>query len=331
MSQNQPISPEAFVAIAGDVSLEDAERFLKMGKNNLELALNYYFNKKDKVEKPSQESQKSMNVFQMLQEGNKKQNQVEGMIKSLTNDFTTAKKSTNTNPKNSSATTTVSKHTPSSTNIQSQLSSAKSSNIKGSNKSSLEKSKKTVKTSETKNLLNRFFSSSAKDSTLKEHGSLVKLIEKDIIEEKEAEELDISMNIEDTHLRFFLSEQKNFNFIEVEEHKVTTEELELLEKQAISQFHRQASLVVNSYSNSFKIDEDSYQFPVNPSNTIKNFKRNYKKLVTVSEFEPLPEVEKMSIEDQAEYPEGWSKFLGNMKAKAVIVSAPTIKVNKGID
>lgn len=82
-------SPADFIAIVGEATLEDAEKYLKMGKNSLEMALNYYYNKKDKTIKPSQssQSQQPLTLMQKLQEGNKKQAHMEKIVKDLTSGF----------------------------------------------------------------------------------------------------------------------------------------------------------------------------------------------------------------------------------------------------
>jgi len=77
---------DSFISIVGnEVTEDEAERFLKMGKNNLEAALNYFFNKKVKSEKPA--AQPPSNAFQKLQQGSKKQAHVERIIKDLRHDF----------------------------------------------------------------------------------------------------------------------------------------------------------------------------------------------------------------------------------------------------
>lgn len=85
------ISSEAiqeFMLIAGDnVSYDEAEKYLKMGKGNMEAALNYFFNKKDKAPKPS-EPEKPRNIFEQLTEGSKNQAKVEKIIKELRKDYT---------------------------------------------------------------------------------------------------------------------------------------------------------------------------------------------------------------------------------------------------
>jgi len=83
---NQDLINEFKIIAGGQVSDEEAIKYLKMGKNNLESALNYYFNKKAKTEKPP-EPQKPTNIFQQLQEGSKKQAKVERIIKDLRNEY----------------------------------------------------------------------------------------------------------------------------------------------------------------------------------------------------------------------------------------------------
>lgn len=76
----------SFISIAGeDITVDEAKRYLKMGKNNLEAALNYFFNKKIKSEKSTPPP--PANAFQMLQQGSKKQAHVEKIIKDLKQDF----------------------------------------------------------------------------------------------------------------------------------------------------------------------------------------------------------------------------------------------------
>lgn len=87
MSSIKPESIQEFILIAGDnVSLEEAEKYLKMGKGNMEAALNYFFNKKDKAPKPS-EPEKPRNIFEQLNEGSKNQAKVEKIIKELRKDY----------------------------------------------------------------------------------------------------------------------------------------------------------------------------------------------------------------------------------------------------
>jgi len=77
---------DSFIGIVGnEATEEEAIKFLKMGKNNLEAALNYYFNKKVKNDKPI--TPPPSNAFQKLQQGSKKQAHVEKIIKDLRHDF----------------------------------------------------------------------------------------------------------------------------------------------------------------------------------------------------------------------------------------------------
>lgn len=117
-------SPADFISIVGEATLDEAEKYLKMGKGSLEMALNYYYNKKDKTIKPSQSSQSSqsqqpLTLMQKLQEGNKKQAHMEKIVKDLTSGFgrSNSKIQSNDNNKkksidsfsNSQATSSVSK------------------------------------------------------------------------------------------------------------------------------------------------------------------------------------------------------------------------------
>lgn len=77
-----PSLVSSFMSIAG-VTEGEAQRFLKMGKNNLEAALNYFFNKKGKDEKSGQ---KPTNAFDKLQQGSKNQANLEKTIKTLKKD-----------------------------------------------------------------------------------------------------------------------------------------------------------------------------------------------------------------------------------------------------
>ena len=93
---------QSFKDIVGvEISDEEASKYVKMGKGNIELSLNYYFNKKQKTQAiNAQKEQLSSNWFQKLNEGSKSQFQVEKMIKELKDTYRKPVESSITNSGN---------------------------------------------------------------------------------------------------------------------------------------------------------------------------------------------------------------------------------------
>ena len=208
MATKKQVTPEEFAAIAGDVSLEDAERYLKMGKNNLELALNYFFNKKDKTTKPPpEEAPKPMTLLQKLQEGNKKQAHVEKIVKELTTDFSKLGKSSDKNEQKNKKSTATKYTSPSTTDGQN---SQKSSNAKSTaNKnggSALSRKGSEVKTPEAKDRLDTFFrfgsfSQQQSEPQKKILTPSTAMSKGAVIEEDRIEDISIDMLIEEPAVR----------------------------------------------------------------------------------------------------------------------------------
>jgi hypothetical protein len=77
---------EEFCAVITDISEEEALKFVKMSKGNLNLALNYYFNSQSKMmKKSSQETNKS--AFSELMEASKNQAKLEKIFNTLKQDY----------------------------------------------------------------------------------------------------------------------------------------------------------------------------------------------------------------------------------------------------
>lgn len=76
---------QQFKNIISDISDTEAFKYIQMGKGNLNLALNYYFNSQNKLAKSQQQSSK--NVFSELMEGAKNQSKLEKIFNSLKQDY----------------------------------------------------------------------------------------------------------------------------------------------------------------------------------------------------------------------------------------------------
>lgn len=76
---------QQFKNIISDISDTEAFKYIQMGKGNLNLALNYYFNSQSKLAKTQQQSSK--NVFSELMEGAKNQSKLEKIFNSLKQDY----------------------------------------------------------------------------------------------------------------------------------------------------------------------------------------------------------------------------------------------------
>ena len=80
---------EQFIAIAGfQCTKEDAEKYLKMSKGSIEIGLNYYFNKVEKIEKKTPAQPKPLeNAFSKLKEGSVHQARLEKVIKDVKKNY----------------------------------------------------------------------------------------------------------------------------------------------------------------------------------------------------------------------------------------------------
>ena len=345
MASQTQISPEDFVAIAGDVTLEDAEKYLKMGKNNLELALNYYFNKKDKTFKPYEEPAKPLTLFQKLQEGGKKQERVEKMVKDLTNESTRYKKISENVHKKDSTENTTKKNSGASLKSHSQSQSQKTSSKKTVEKNSgnkatnsVQKNSSDTKTPETKNMLNNFFGSVTKENKKPVTPSTggKEILEEDKFEGEKS--FSMGMIIEDSFASKDIFNKSNSR-LDFEDYKHTSEEIRNLEEQVISQFNRQSSLAIElQASDPHPMEEEKSENSMfaTTGKTTKNFKRNFMKFVTMHDMSnenkstERTEERAMVIENSVVL-EGWPKFLGNLQVKASVISSLKINIQQGKD
>ncbi len=346
MASKKQVTPEEFAAIAGDVSLEDAERYLKMGKNNLELALNYFFNKKDKTTKPPpEEAPKPMTLLQKLQEGNKKQAHVEKLVKELTSDVP---RSSQNDPKKKSTASKYTSPSPSTHGGNSQ----KSSNAKqgtstvSKNGGSVSKRGSETKTPDNKDRLENFFrfgSMNSQPETQKKIATPSTAISKGVIEEDRIEDISIdSMAIED-HPKL---NNNLFASLNAEPVKNAIDEVKRLEEKAISEFKRHCSMTAELNTDAIEIETSGGDViqppPPQTMNTTKNFKRTFTQFSSIHEenydFEQswskqnTVEQIAMTIEDPARAGE-WPKALGNLIVKSSVGSTlkTDIRIGKGRD
>jgi len=346
MATQTQISPEDFVAIAGDVTIEDAEKYLKMGKYNLELALNYYFNKKDKSIKPLEEPAKPLTLLQKLQEGGKKQEKFEKFVKDLSNGSTRYKKSTENNNKKLPGESQTKKQSTSSIINHSQPQSQKTSNKKTVEKNSgnkgtnsAQKKSSETKTPEAKVLLSNFFGSFAKENKkpVTPSTGTKEIIEEDKFEEKEGS-MSMNMIIENSFQSNGLFNHSNSNKLDFGDYKHSNEEIKDLEEQVILQFNRQSSLAIGvEVSEPHVMEEERIENNVitTTGSTTKNFKRNFMKFASMHDLSNEEkttegtEQRSMVIESPVKL-EGWPKFLGNMQVKASVISSLKTNAQQGI-
>lgn len=76
-----------FKNIISDISDSEALKYLQMGKGNLNLALNYFFNSQNKMANRLQQQEKSKNVFSELMEGSRNQSKLEKIFQTLKQDY----------------------------------------------------------------------------------------------------------------------------------------------------------------------------------------------------------------------------------------------------
>ena len=236
MSSQDQITPAEFVAIAGDCTLEDADKYLKMAKHNLEMALNYYFNKKDKVIKPSQSQQQPMTLLQKLQDGSRKQSHVEKIVKDLTNEVSKSKRTSTEAPKKSSPNKpTTTKYTssvisnPSSARSQRGSSNSNINSIYSSQGSkTTPKANNEIKKADSTEKISNFFG-----SWTKENSSKLKPVTpstegpKDSVEKRDE---DVFMLYKGTTER---PEEKNFGSLEALEKHAEEEDEEMGDKESV--------------------------------------------------------------------------------------------------
>jgi len=340
MASKKQVTPEEFAAIAGDVSLEDAERYLKMGKNNLELALNYFFNKKDKTTKPPpEESPKPMTLMQKLQEGGKKQAHVEKLVKELTNDVP---RSTQNDSKKKSTVTKYTSPSPSTHGGNSQKSSSAKQGTStvskngGSVTKTVSKRGSETKTPDNKERLENFFrfgSMNSQPETQKKIATPSTAISKGVIEEDRIEDISIdNMVIEDPKINNDLIAS-----LHAEPTKNAFEEVKRLEEKAISEFKRHCSMTAELNADSIEIETSGGDVIQPPQiiNTTKNFKRTFTQFSSIHEEDydfgqslSNQNAIEMTIEDPAREGE-WPKVLGNLIVKGHIVCSLKTEVKVG--
>ena len=75
-----------FKKIISEIDDSEALKYIHMGKGNLNLALNYYFNSQAKLSNKNCQ-QTSNNVFSQLMEGSKNQSKLEKIFNTLKQDY----------------------------------------------------------------------------------------------------------------------------------------------------------------------------------------------------------------------------------------------------
>ena len=77
-----------FKNIISNITDDDALKYIKMGKGNINLALNYYFNNQTKLQKKASLESQNKTVFSELMEGAKNQSKLEKIFNNLKQDYT---------------------------------------------------------------------------------------------------------------------------------------------------------------------------------------------------------------------------------------------------